>query len=68
MKTADVLDEYGDRASVCLLPLRSFGAPAFSGPISTVRCFEDNVLVRAAAEEPGALLHADADGVVVVPA
>jgi regulator of ribonuclease activity A len=53
MKTADVLDEYGDRAAVCLLPFRSFGAPAFSGRIATVRCFEDNVLVRAAASEPG---------------
>lgn len=53
MKTADVLDEHGDRAAVCLLPFRSYGAAAFSGGISTVRCFEDNVLVRAAAEEPG---------------
>ena len=53
MKTAEVLDSYGDRARVCLLPFRSFGAPAFSGRIATVRCFEDNVLVRAAASEPG---------------
>jgi regulator of ribonuclease activity A len=53
MKTADALDEYGDRAAVCLLPFRSFGAPAFSGRIATVRCFEDNVLVRATASEPG---------------
>jgi regulator of ribonuclease activity A len=53
MKTADALDEYGDRALVCLLPFRSFGAPAFSGRIATVRCFEDNVLVRTAASEPG---------------
>jgi regulator of ribonuclease activity A len=53
MKTADVLDEYGDRAAVCLLPFRSFGTPAFSGRIATIRCFEDNVLVRATASEPG---------------
>jgi regulator of ribonuclease activity A len=53
MKTADVLDEYGDRAAVCLTAFRSFGAPAFSGRIATVRCFEDNVLVRSAASEPG---------------
>jgi regulator of ribonuclease activity A len=53
MKTADVLDEYGDRAGVCLLPFRSFGAPAFSGRIATVRCFEDNVLVRDAASGAG---------------
>jgi regulator of ribonuclease activity A len=53
MKTADVLDEYGDRAAVCLLQFRSFGAAAFSGRIATVRCFEDNVLVRATVSEPG---------------
>jgi regulator of ribonuclease activity A len=51
--TADVLDEHGDRAAVCLLRFRSFGAAAFSGRIATVRCFEDNVLVRARAEEEG---------------
>jgi regulator of ribonuclease activity A len=33
---------------------RCWGAvTAFAGPISTVRCFEDNSLVRAALEEPG---------------
>jgi len=53
VKTADVLDEYGDRAAVCLVQFRSFGAPAFSGRIATVRCLGDNVLVRAAAGEPG---------------
>ena len=34
--------------------MHSFGQKArFSGPISTVKCFEDNSLVRAALEEPG---------------
>jgi len=51
--TADLLDEHGDRAQVCLLQFRSFGPAAFSGPIATVRCREDNVLVRAAVGEPG---------------
>jgi regulator of ribonuclease activity A len=51
--TADVLDEYGDRAAVCLLQFRSFGRAAFSGRIATVRCFEDNVLVRRTLEDPG---------------
>jgi regulator of ribonuclease activity A len=51
--TADVLDEHGDRARVCLLDFRSFGAPAFAGPIATVRCHEDNVLLRRRTEEPG---------------
>jgi regulator of ribonuclease activity A len=52
--TADLLDRHGDRAAVCLLPLRSFGARrAFAGPIATVRCHEDNVLVKRMVAEPG---------------
>jgi regulator of ribonuclease activity A len=51
--TADILDEQPD-AAVCTLPLRSFGGrAAFSGEIATVRCYEDNVLLRARLEEPG---------------
>src|SRR5690349_18015563 len=53
MTTADLLDEHGGRASVCLLQFRSFGAPSFEGTVSTVRCFEDNVLVRRAVAAPG---------------
>ena len=34
--------------------MRGYGLKTrFSGPISTVRCFEDNSQVRAALEEPG---------------
>jgi regulator of ribonuclease activity A len=51
--TADTLDEHGDRALVCLTPFRSFGALAFSGPIATVRCFEDNVLLKRTVSDPG---------------
>jgi regulator of ribonuclease activity A len=51
--TADVLDEHGDRAAVCLIQFRSFGRAAFSGRIATVRCYEDNVLLRRRTEEPG---------------
>lgn len=51
--TADLLDEHGEHALVCLTPFRSFGAPAFSGPISTVRCYEDNVLLKRTVSEPG---------------
>jgi regulator of ribonuclease activity A len=50
--TADVLDEHPD-AQVCLLELRSFGAPAFSGRVATVRCFEDNVVLERQLSEPG---------------
>ena len=29
------------------------GTAAFAGPVSTVKCFEDNSLVKAALDEPG---------------
>lgn len=29
------------------------GVPAFCGPVSTVKCFEDNTLVKAAVDSPG---------------
>jgi regulator of ribonuclease activity A len=52
--TADVLDEYDDRASVCTVELRQFGGRrAFEGPISTVRCDEDNVVLKGRLSEPG---------------
>ena len=51
--TADLLDELPDSA-VCDLQLRQFGGlAAFEGEIATVRCFEDNVLVRRRVSEPG---------------
>ena len=51
--TADLLDEFGDEALVCLIQFRSFGASSFSGAVETVRCDEDNVLVREQASRPG---------------
>jgi regulator of ribonuclease activity A len=51
--TSDILDEHGDRAAVCLIQFRSFGRPAFTGRIATVRCHEDNVLVRDRVGSPG---------------
>lgn len=50
--TADLLDERPD-AQVCLLQLRSFGARTFSGRVATVRCDEDNVLLRRLVEQAG---------------
>jgi regulator of ribonuclease activity A len=52
--TADILDEHGDRASVCGLELQQFGgSTAFAGAIATVRCHEDNVLLRERISSPG---------------
>ncbi|HEV2593523.1 MAG TPA: ribonuclease E activity regulator RraA [Gaiellaceae bacterium] len=52
MSTADLLDRHPG-AGICLLQFRSFGARAFSGPVSTVRCFEDNVVLKATVSKPG---------------
>ena len=52
--TADLYDEHEGKVRVANVLMQSFGQKTrFSGPISTVKCFEDNSLVRAALEEPG---------------
>ncbi len=52
--TADLYDEHGDALQVMLPGLRDFGGRRrAAGAISTVRCYEDNSLVRAAVAEPG---------------
>jgi regulator of ribonuclease activity A len=54
ISVADLCDAHEDEAEVCVLPFRDFGGRiAFAGPIRTVRCFEDNSLVKATLEEPG---------------
>ena len=53
MSTADLLDRHPD-ALVCELAFRQFGGvTAFAGPISTIRCHEDNVLLKQQVAEPG---------------
>ncbi len=53
-RTADLSDEHPDRYQVLGLALRSYGArSSFAGPVSTVRCRDDNGLVRAAVQERG---------------
>jgi regulator of ribonuclease activity A len=52
--TSDVFDAHAARALVCETQLRDFGGVlAFSGPVATVRCHEDNVLVKQRVGEPG---------------
>ena len=52
--TADLCDDHGDRVQVCEPTFHAFGGRrAFHGPISTVRCFEDNSRVKEAVESPG---------------
>lgn len=51
--TTDVSDAHPE-AQVCDPVFQSFGGRvAFSGPMATLKVFEDNALVRAAVEQPG---------------
>ncbi len=53
--TADLSDRLGDAAAVAAPLFRDYGGLThFAGRISTVKCHEDNSLVRAALEEAGA--------------
>ncbi|WP_432513203.1 ribonuclease E activity regulator RraA [Kineococcus sp. SYSU DK001] len=52
--TADLWDEHGERLGSCDTPLRQFGGHrAFSGTVRTVRCFEDNALLKSVVSRPG---------------
>ncbi len=51
----DLCDEFADQLQILEPMFTDFGGRlAFGGPISTVKCFEDNSLLRLALEEPGA--------------
>jgi regulator of ribonuclease activity A len=52
--TADLCDEHGDELQVCEPVFGMYGGRrAFAGPVSTVRCFEDNSRVKEAVDGPG---------------
>lgn len=52
--TADVVDQHGDALDVCELRLRQYGGVTdFTGIVRTVRCHEDNALVKSVLAEPG---------------
>lgn len=54
MKTADLVDAFGDEVSFCDLPFIKLGQKKmFSGEIVTVRCFEDNALLKSELQKPG---------------
>lgn len=53
-KTADLCDDHSDKVQIAEPVFTNFGGvTSFSGPISTVKCFEDNSRVREAFEAPG---------------
>ncbi|MFI7032966.1 ribonuclease E activity regulator RraA [Microbispora rosea] len=52
--TADLYDAHGDALRSCVTQFRSYGSRArFSGQIATVRCLEDNALVKQVLATPG---------------
>jgi regulator of ribonuclease activity A len=52
--TTDLCDAHPDKLQVCEPVFSAYGRRrAFAGPVSTVRCFEDNSLVKEAVESPG---------------
>lgn len=63
--TADLVDEIGEDVRSCDQQFRQFGGlTEFAGPISTVRCFQDNALLKSVLSEPGdgRILVIDGDG------
>lgn len=54
LPTTDLCDKYSDSLQIAEPIFTDFGGElAFEGPISTVKCFEDNSVVRGALETPG---------------
>lgn len=54
ISVADLCDEHEEVIEVCETQFKDFGGrTAFAGPIRTVRCHEDNSLVKATLAEPG---------------
>jgi regulator of ribonuclease activity A len=63
--TADLYDEHGEALQSCDLPLRQYGGrAAFAGTVTTIRCHQDNALVKAVLAEPaeGRVLVVDGGG------
>jgi len=52
--TADLVDEIGPDVRSCDTQFRQFGrCTEFAGAIATVRCFQDNALLKSVLSEPG---------------
>jgi regulator of ribonuclease activity A len=52
--TADLVDRIGPEVRSCDVQFRQFGGRTeFAGPISTVRCFQDNAMLKSVLSQPG---------------
>jgi regulator of ribonuclease activity A len=64
-KTADLCDQFSDELDVCEPIFRDYGGRVqFAGAVRTIKCFEDNSLVRELTASPGngSVLVVDAGG------
>lgn len=53
LSTADLYDERGDELASIPLQFQDLGGrSSFSGPVRTVKCFEDNALVKTVLGTP----------------
>ncbi|MES9988068.1 MAG: ribonuclease E activity regulator RraA [Candidatus Thiodiazotropha endolucinida] len=54
LKTADLYDVHEERLQICYPGFRHYGGSRmFHGPIATLKCFEDNSMVREELDQPG---------------
>lgn len=63
--TADLYDEHGEALASVSLQFQDFGGSTrFTGPVRTIRCHEDNGLVKSTLNSPGngAVLVVDGGG------
>ena len=63
--TADLVDDIGPEVRSCDVQFRQFGSRTqFAGPITTVRCVQDNALLKSVLSTPGGggVLVIDGDG------
>jgi regulator of ribonuclease activity A len=52
--TADLVDDIGPEVRSCDVQFRQYGGRTeFAGPITTVRCHQDNALLKSVLSEPG---------------
>ncbi|ASU82156.1 S-adenosylmethionine--2-demethylmenaquinone methyltransferase [Nocardiopsis gilva YIM 90087] len=52
--TADLIDAHGEAIVTCETQFRQFGGrTAFYGPIATIKCHEDNAMVKEQLNQPG---------------
>lgn len=65
--TADLVDQIGDDVRSCDVQFTQYGGrSSFAGTVRTVRCFQDNALLKSVLGEPGdgAVLVIDGDASV----